>query len=87
MKTTSVEHTIPQWGRGLKRRTVYIDESRWNWYLSEMDKTNDLITQFVVAAKAAVVHLEACQKGKIQRPFKSASLPLLKAALRKSRTK
>ena len=35
----------------------------------------------MTAAKAAIVHLEACQLGKIHAPFRSASLPLLKSAI------
>lgn len=38
----------------------------------------ELATQ---AMKAAVNHLEACEKGQITHPFKSRSLPMLQAAI------
>lgn len=37
-----------------------------------------LMDAVLEAARAAVIHLEACEAGRIVHPFKSASLPLLR---------
>lgn len=43
--------------------------------------TIEALWKLVPAAKAAVNHLRACEKGEIGHPFKSASLPMLEKAL------
>ena len=49
-----------------------------------MAKEKDIILALVKAARAAVVHLEACEKGEIIRPFKSRSLPMLRKAIQRA---
>ncbi len=40
--------------------------------------------ELLTAAKAALNHLRACEKGEIRLPFKSAPLPLLEQAIAKA---
>lgn len=45
----------------------------------------ELVNELVAAAEAAVRHLVRCEKGKIEHPFKSASLPMLQKAIAKAK--
>lgn len=39
------------------------------------------LLDLIVAARAAVNHLETCERGMIHHPFRSSSLPMLRKAL------
>jgi len=81
-------HTQPTWdsmleiGKGIAgfRLPNHNDIENYTLNDSKRDAADDLLT----AAKGAVVHLKACEAGMIHHPFKSASLPLLKAAIAKA---
>lgn len=73
-----LERKIGQLRKKMAEDAEWEDKLRraYNWTVSVL---NDMSA----AARAAVCHLEACQKGRIRHPYKSASLPLLKAALKR----